>query len=408
MSKKLIELRDARNTSITAARALLDKAESEKRELNTDEQTQWDSHMADEQRFATAIGNEERQIEAERQIAGQHFEDNSEAGSENRDSGEGVSSAEYREAFEKRMRFGPDGLSLDEKRALSAGAGTEGGFLIMPQQMASGMLKDVDDMVFMRQRATKFQLPMAASLGVPTMDSDVDDANWTPEIATGSEDTGLAFGKRELSPNALAKRIKISNKLLRQVPGIEAIVRARLAYKFGTTQEAAFMTGSGAKQPLGVFTASADGISTGRDIASGNTGTAFTFDGLINAKYSCKSQYQRVAEWLFHRDAVSMLAKLKDGDGQYIWQPSKVAADPDMLLGRPVNMSEFAPNTFTTGLYVGLFGDFSHYWIADAMNIELQRLTELYAETNQTGIIGRLETDGMPVLEEAFARVTLG
>ena len=70
-------------------------------------------------------------------------------------------------------------------------------------------------------------------------------------------------------------------------------------------------------------------------------------------------------------------------------------------------MSEFAPNTLTTGLYVGLLGDFSNYWIADAMDMQVQVLKELYAETNQTGYIGRLETDGMPVLAEAFARVTL-
>ena len=70
-------------------------------------------------------------------------------------------------------------------------------------------------------------------------------------------------------------------------------------------------------------------------------------------------------------------------------------------------ISEFAPNTFTTGKYVGLLGDFSNYWIVDALSMQMQRLSELYAETNQIGFIGRLETDGAPVLEEAFARVTL-
>ncbi len=69
--------------------------------------------------------------------------------------------------------------------------------------------------------------------------------------------------------------------------------------------------------------------------------------------------------------------------------------------------SEYAPNTFTTGLYVGLLGDLSYYWIADALSMTVQRLEELYAATNQVGFIGRLETDGMPVLEEAFVRVKL-
>ncbi len=83
------------------------------------------------------------------------------------------------------------------------------------------------------------------------------------------------------------------------------------------------------------------------------------------------------------------------------------AGEPDRLLNLPVAMSENAPNTLTTGLYVGILGEFSNYWIADALDMQVQRLTELYAETNQTGFIGRMESDGMPVLAEAFVRVKL-
>lgn len=78
------------------------------------------------------------------------------------------------------------------------------------------------------------------------------------------------------------------------------------------------------------------------------------------------------------------------------------------MLGKPVLSSEFAPNTLTTGLYVGILGDFRRYWIADGQLAEIQRIEELYAATNQVGFIGRFKVDGMPVLEEAFARVKLG
>ena len=60
-----------------------------------------------------------------------------------------------------------------------------------------------------------------------------------------------------------------------------------------------------------------------------------------------------------------------------------------------------------TGQYVGLLCDWSHYWIADALTLQIQRLTELYAEKSQVGFIGRMETDGQPVLAEAFVRVKL-
>lgn len=218
----------------------------------------------------------------------------------------------------------------------------------------------------------------------------------------------MRFGARELTPHPLAKRIKVSRTLLRKVPNAEGIVRARMAYKFGTTMERAYLLGNGAGQPLGLFVASSQGISTGRDVATDNTATAITADGLINAKYALKSQYQRTAAWMFHRDAVKQIVKLKDGEGQYLWLPSLRENEPDSLLGRPLYQSEFVPNTFTANQYVGMLGDYRWYWVADSLNFELQRLDELYSETNQVGMIGRWESDGMPVLEEAFVRVKLG
>jgi HK97 family phage major capsid protein len=167
------------------------------------------------------------------------------------------------------------------------------------------------------------------------------------------------------------------------------------------------LTGTGAGEPLGVFTASVNGISTGRDVSTGNSTTAVTFDGLIEAKYSLKAGYWRRARWMFHRDVIKGIAKLKDGEGQYIWRESVRVGEAPMLLGCPVLISEYAPNTLTSGLYAGIIGDFGYYWIADALSMQVQRINELYAASNQTGFIGRMETDGMPVLEEAFARVTL-
>jgi HK97 family phage major capsid protein len=406
---KLHELRDERGRIVHEARAILAKAEDEKRALTAEEQGKWDELIGKQDELRSAIDREEKIQEAERDIAVESYrskgtkrESVASGATESR-----TATAEYRSAYAKLLAFGKDALNGDEQRALQADSSTIGGYLVMPQQMVDGLIKALDNDVLIRAKATKYQVPAAASLGVPSLDTDPADANWTTELGVGSEDSSMAFGKRELRPHPLAKLIKVSNKLLRQVPSVESLVTSRLAYKFAVTQEAAFMTGSGAGQPLGVFTASSQGISTGRDVSTGNATTAFTVDGLINVKYSVKAQYQRSGEWIFHRDAVKMLAKLKDGEGQYLWQPSKTEADPDMLLGRPVNMSEYAPNTFTTGLYVGIFGDFSYYWIADALDMQIQRLVELYAATNQTGMIGRMETDGMPVLEEAFARVKL-
>ncbi len=406
MNKELENARTERNKVIIQARELVDKAKNEKRSLSAEEEGKYQELMDKQEELRVNIKREEDLIAAERSVAEKQIETR-ETNDNPVPSNNPLATPEYRAAYEQHIRYGKDGLSADDSRALSAGVGTEGGFLTMPVQMVAALIQAIDDLLYIRGWATKFSVPNAASLGAASLDADPDDADWTAEIATGNEDGAMKFGKRELAPKPLAKRIKLSNKLLRMVPGVEGIVTSRLAYKFALTMEKAFLLGSGANQPLGVFVASPDGISTGRDVATDNTATAITMNGLVNAKYSVKAQYQRVGQWLFHRDAVKMIAKLTDLDGQYLWQPSKSEKEPDMLLGRPMNMSEHVPNTFTTGLYVGMFGDFSKYWIADALDIQLQRLVELYAEANQTGFIGRMESDGMPVLEEAFARVTL-
>lgn len=412
MSQKLKELRDSRGKAVHDARAILDKAEAEKRSLTAEEDGKYKEHFNRSEELRTQIEREEQMAEAEREIAADALRSKDGKQTDKPADGEQRvsprASEEYRAAFRKYLAGGVQALTEGEHRALQADSDTAGGFTVAPQQWVDQLIKGVDDMVHIRAKATKFRLPTSASMGAPKLTADPADADWTAEILTGSEDSTMAFGKRELNPHPLAKRIKVSNKLLRLNGGAEALVMARLAYKFGISQEKAFLTGSGSNQPLGVFTASNNGISTGRDVSTGNNATAPTFDGLISAKYALKGQYWNSAEWLFHRDVLAVVAKLKDGEGQYIWRESVRAGEPDRILNLPVNMSENAPNTLTSGLYVGILGDFSHYWIADALDMQVQRLVELYAESNQTGFIGRMETDGMPVLEEAFVRVKLG
>ena len=142
-------------------------------------------------------------------------------------------------------------------------------------------------------------------------------------------------------------------------------------------------------------------------MATDNTTTAPTFDGLTNAKYALKPQYWPNAKWLFHRDVTKVIAKIKDLNNNYIWRESVRAGEPDRLLNLPHFMSEYAPNTLTTGQYVGMLADFSFYHGADSLEMEFQRLVELYSKTSQIGFHAGLETDAMPVLEEAFVRVKL-
>jgi HK97 family phage major capsid protein len=399
---KLNELRQKRGVAITAARSILDKVDAEKRELTSEESTEYDSYLSEQELLATNISREERQEKLDSELAEQASRQISILETNNVQN-----EPDEMRSFSKALAFGFSGLSGQEQRALKMGADDAGGYLVPPVEWLNQLIKKVDDLVFIRGLATKFTVANAQSLGVPSLENDPADSDWTSELAIGSEDSTMDFGSRSLSPHPLAKLLKVSEKLLRASGDAGGIVMDRLAYKLSITEEKGFLTGSGANQPLGIFTASANGISTSRDVSTGNTTTAISADGLIEAKYSLKGAYHAAAQWVFHRDAIKTIAKLKDGDGQYIWKPGLVLNDPDRLLGFPLNMSEYAPNTFTTGLYVGMLGDFSNYWVVDALGARIQRLNELYAAAAQVGFISRSETDGMPVLEESFARVTL-
>lgn len=316
------------------------------------------------------------------------------------------STPEYREAFGLAVA-GDYAAANKRAETLQAGVFTKGGVLQPPIEWLAELLKNVDDSTFARVHARKFRLEKAASLGVPKLDTDIDDADWTPELGTGSQGD-FAFGSRELRPHPMAKSVKVSKTLGRvSAMPIEQFIRERLEYKFHITDEKAFLTGDGTQKPLGIFTASSQGISTGRDVSTDNTTTAITADGLHEAKGSLKSQYHAKARWIFHRTAVTKIRKLKDGNGQYLWMPGISSTNPTTILDFPYDQSEYAPNTFTTGLYVGALCNWDFYWIADALDMTIQFVDQLYAATNQDGYIARRESDGMPVLEEAFVRVKL-
>jgi HK97 family phage major capsid protein len=393
------ELLAQRANLVTQARNLHELAERENRDFSQEEQNQYDAIWGD-------ISKLDGRIQRAESLADLDIEGRSST-PEMPDSGESRQNPQEQAQLRAFDMFLRTGAITPEFRALQADSDVQGGFMTTPQQFVNRLIKAIDDLVYLRQFGTINTVTQAQSLGMPYLEADPADADWTSELGTGNEDSAMSFGKRELAPKPLAKRIKVSNKLLRLSPDVESLVVSRLAYKFAISLEKAGMTGGGANQPLGVFTASNDGVPTTRDVSEGNTATSIKFDGIKAAKYTLKSGYWPRARWIFHRDAMKQLSTLKDGEGRYMWQNSVQAGQPDLLEGLPVSVSEYAPNTFTSQLYVGILGDFSYYHWADALDFSVQRLNELYAATNQTGMIGRLESDGMPVLAEAFVRVKL-
>lgn len=423
----LVELQEQRAKHVHDAREILNRAEKENRDLTAEEQRQYAAIDAqidgiDSQVQRQELKNVKRPVPPTRPQggdgssltidypAGLHIP----ALLKGRQPRQNVITAgsgdawlrsqpRYREQFLNYLQTGREQLGLKVSK------NDKGGYLTTTQFIAE-LLKAIDDQVMIRQLARVLPpLGSAISLGVPTRDSRLNSADWTAEIPASdiAEDDSLTLGKRELMPHLLTKLVKASLKMLRSgVISIEQFIREEMAYVFGTTLENAYLTGDGAQQPLGIFVASTDGISTTRDVTA-SSATAFTADNLIDCLYNLKAQYQGNATWFMHRDFVSRARKLKDGNGQYLWQPG-LAGQPSTILDRPYFMSEFAPNTFTASQYVAVVGDFmAGYWIVDSLGLEIQVLMELFRLRNQVGYIGHLESDGAPVLEEAFSRLKL-
>jgi HK97 family phage major capsid protein len=406
--------REERAKLVKQARDVWGKAEQEKRELTALENEQVTKLLSDADRLESEFKAEEGQTALRSRLTAHEADCVQSRGRKVPAELPPGSPAErraqkgYGDMFRRWLTAGDKGMSA-ELRALQVDSDILGGYLMAPQQFVAEVIQTVTDAVFARQYARVFPLSEAVSLGAPKLTTRPSAALWTSELTQTTDDTAARFGKRELFPHFLTKEIKVSRPLLEKAAvNMESWISGEFARIFAETEENAFLNGSGANQPLGVFTASTDGVSTGRDFSTGNSTTAISADGLIGCYYSMKQQHRRSSRWLFNRVAVRQIRQLKDGDGQYIWLPGIRSGEDDTILGRPVDESEFAPSTFTAGLYVGLLANWqAGYWIADVAQMGLQRLDELYARTNEIGFIGRRWVDGAPVLEEAFARVTL-
>ena len=221
-------------------------------------------------------------------------------------------------------------------------------------------------------------------------------ASWIDEEGAYTESDD-SFGQVSIGAYKLGTMIKVSEELLNDsVFDLESYIAREFARRIGTKEEEAFFTGDGTGKPLGILAASG-GAETGVTAASA---TAVTADELMDLFYSLKSPYRKNAVWILNDSTIKAIRKLKDNNGQYLWQPSLVAGTPDTILGRPVKTSTYMP-AIAAGAKTIAFGDFSYYWIADRQGRSFKRLNELYAANGQVGFLGSQRVDGKMILPEA-------
>ena len=300
---------------------------------------------------------------------------------------QGRASDEYKTAFWGmiRNRVATPGVM----NALQVGTDSEGGYLV-PDEYERTLVQGLEEENVLRSLCTVIQtssgdrkIPLVASHGT---------ASWVDEEAT-IPDSDDVFGQISIGAHKVATMIKVSDELLQDsVFNIESYIAAEFARRIGAAEEEAFITGNGTGKPTGLLHAT-NGAGIGVT-TNGNTPTA---DEIFDLIHSIKSVYRKKAVFLLNDSTLKALRKLKDGQGQYLWQPGLKEGQPDTLLNYRLVTSPFMPE-IDSGNKVILFGDFKSYWIADSF----QRLNELYAATGQVGFRATQRVDGRLVLAEAM------
>lgn len=205
----LKDLLEKRLKLIQEGKDILKKVGDEKRNLNEEEKKKYDTILSDALDMGETIKRHQEQQKMEKElesiiVAGEAAGATSRATSASTEKA-GVDSKEYRSAMQNYFVRGRQNISEHESRALYQGSSPDGGYLVPREQFVATLLKFIDDQVFIRSKATIFKLDKAQSLGYPSLDTDVSDADWTSEVGSVTEDTAMKFGKRELSPNMLSK-----------------------------------------------------------------------------------------------------------------------------------------------------------------------------------------------------------
>jgi HK97 family phage major capsid protein len=390
---KILELREKRAKAWDAAKAFLDSKRGTDGLLSAEDVATYEKMEADVVNLGKEIDRLERQqaLDAELNkpvntpITGK-------PGQPNPEDKTGRASDEYKRAFWNAMRSKAAGYEV--LNALQVGTDSEGGYLV-PDEFERTLVEALQEENIFRTMAKIIQtasgdrkIPVVASKGTASW---VDEEGAIPE----SDD---AFGQVSIGAYKLATMIKVSEELLNDsVFNLESYIAREFARRIGAKEEESFFIGNGTGKPTGIFNATG-GAELGVTAASA---TAITVDEIMDLFYSLKSPYRKNAVFVMNDSTVKAIRKLKDGNGQYLWQPSISAGQPDTILNRPVKTSAYVP-TIAAGAKTIAFGDFGYYWIADRQGRSFQRLNELYAATGQVGFKATQRVDGKLILSEAI------
>lgn len=385
------KLREQRAKLIADARALTD-AVPDGETMSAEVEQQFDAMMAQADKLKGEIDKVERLDSVE---AGLNERVERRAGRDGQSTDE-AAAAEAAEAgaFRAYMRGGFSGMT-EEQRSLASprfqaaqgtGSGTAGGYTV-PEGFYGQMISAELAFGGMIEAAFVFDTETGAPLPIPT---DNDTANEGAILGENSQATeqDVSFGATTLNAHTYSsKLVRVANQLLQDNAfNLEAFLAGKLGTRLARIQNRHFTVGSGASQPTGIVGASTLGVTAA-------SATAIAADELIDLEHSVDPAYRMNARYMMADSTLKAIKKLKDGEGRYLWTSGLAFKEPDTINGHRYVINQHMA-AIGGGNKSMLFGDFTKYFIRRVTGVQVLRLTERYADYNQTGFLAFQRVDG--------------
>lgn len=388
---KINDMRVKRGEIWDKAKKFLDDHQNESGLMSAEDTATYERMEQEVVDLGHAIEREERAAEMERELNAATNTPLTSRPEKAATGKQGRASDEYKNAFWRMVRN--RGGHILVQNALQIGEDSEGGYLC-PDEYERTLVKALEEENHLRSLCTIIRtesgdrkIPIVASHGT---------ASWVDEEGVIPESDDV-FGQISLGAHKLATMIKVSDELLQDsVFDIESYIAAEFARRIGAAEEDAFINGDGSGKPYGLLHAT-----NGAGVGITTAGATFTSDEILDLIHSVKAGYRKNAKFLLNDSSIKALRKLKDGNGQYMWQPGLKEGQPDRLLSHELITSAYMPE-IGAGAKPILFGDFKSYWIADRQGRTFQRLNELYAATGQVGFRATQRVDGRLVQTEGL------
>ncbi|MDX2705809.1 phage major capsid protein [Streptomyces sp. PA03-6a] len=386
-------LQERRANAWEQAKALLDTAESEKRELTAEEEQTYQRINTDidaiDQRVKGMVEAEQRSKDAEAAFAAllaKPEEQRVQSQDMNVKLRKWLTGESNARAFEVRPDSGtPSDLRTLSKLTAAAGANT------VPTSFYNQLVAHLIEVSGVLQTSpTLLRTATGEQIQVPKTTAHSASASIVAEAGTLSANDPT-FGQVPLDAYKYGFLLQVSHELLNDT-GVDLVgyLSMQAGRALGNGIGAHLVTGTGSSQPNGVVTAATVGKTGG----TGVTG-AFTADDLIDLYYSVIAPYRNSSScaWLMKDSTVASLRKLKDTTNQYIWQPGLTAGSPDTLLGKPLYTD---PNVAAPAVSAKsvVFGDFSQYFVRMVESVRFERSDDFAFSTDLVTYRAILRGDG--------------